>query len=71
MEETFLRAFHCAAARFNSGVAILHIQPVQSLDASELALYRTLRRVEEHERAGVLVSSAHSDVMAAPMDLLP
>jgi tRNA G18 (ribose-2'-O)-methylase SpoU len=35
----------------------LHIQPVQSLDAPELALYRTLKRVEEHERAGVLVAA--------------
>ena len=43
--------------RFNSGVANLHIQPVQSLDAPELALYCTLRRVEEHERAGVLVAT--------------
>ena len=46
-----------AAARFNFHVANLHIQPVQSLDASELALYRTLRRVEKHERAGVLVAA--------------
>jgi tRNA G18 (ribose-2'-O)-methylase SpoU len=38
-------------------VAISDIQPVQSLDAPELALYRTLRRVEEHERAGVLVAA--------------
>ena len=38
-------------------MAILHIQPVQSLDAPELALYLTLRRVEEHERAGVLVAA--------------
>ncbi len=38
-------------------MAILHIQPVQSLDAPELALYCTLRRVEEHERAGVLVAT--------------
>jgi tRNA G18 (ribose-2'-O)-methylase SpoU len=38
-------------------VAILHIQPVQSLDAPELALYLTLKRVEEHERAGVLVAA--------------
>ena len=44
-------------ARFNSGVAILKIQPVQSLDAPELALYLTLKRVEEHERAGVLVAA--------------
>jgi tRNA G18 (ribose-2'-O)-methylase SpoU len=40
-------------------VANLRIQPVQSLDAPELALYRTLRRVEEHERAGVLVAANH------------
>ena len=38
-------------------MATLHIQPVQSLDAPELALYRTLRRIEEHERAGVLVAT--------------
>ena len=49
--------FITAVARFNSGVATLHIQPVQSLDVPELALYRTLRRVEEHERAGVLVAA--------------
>jgi tRNA G18 (ribose-2'-O)-methylase SpoU len=38
-------------------VANLRIQPVQSLDAPELALYRTLRRIKEHERAGVLVAT--------------
>jgi tRNA G18 (ribose-2'-O)-methylase SpoU len=38
-------------------LATLHIQPVQSLDAPELELYRTLRRIEEHERAGVLVAT--------------
>ncbi len=38
-------------------MAILQIKPVQSLDAPELALYLTLRRVEEHERAGVLVAT--------------
>ena len=38
-------------------MAILRIQPVQSLDAPELALYLTLRRIEEHERAGVLVAA--------------
>ena len=38
-------------------MAILHLQPVSSLDAPELALYRTLKRVEEHERAGVLVAA--------------
>jgi tRNA G18 (ribose-2'-O)-methylase SpoU len=36
---------------------MLQIIPVQSLDAPELALYRTLKRVEEHERAGVLVAA--------------
>ncbi len=46
-----------AANRFNFGVATLLIQTVQTLDAPELALYRTLRRVEEHERAGVLVAA--------------
>ncbi len=40
-------------------MAISHLQPVQDLDAPELALYRTLRRVEEHERAGVLVAANH------------
>jgi tRNA G18 (ribose-2'-O)-methylase SpoU len=45
------------AARLNSGVPISQIQPVQSLDMPELALYRTLRRIEEHERAGVLVAA--------------
>ncbi len=45
------------AARFNSSVADLKIQPVQSLAAPELALYLTLKRVEEHERAGVLVAA--------------
>ena len=49
--------FITAAARFNSGVANLRIQPVQSLDAPELALYQTLRRLEEHEQAGVLVAT--------------
>ncbi|HSY73960.1 MAG TPA: TrmH family RNA methyltransferase, partial [Dongiaceae bacterium] len=38
-------------------MAILHIQSVQSLDAPELALYLTLKRVEEHELAGVLVAA--------------
>jgi len=38
-------------------VAILKIQTVQNLDAPELALYLTLKRVEEHERAGVLVAA--------------
>ncbi len=36
---------------------ISQIQTVQSLDVPELALYRTLRRIEEHERAGVLVAA--------------
>ena len=38
-------------------MADLKIQPVQSLAAPELALYLTLKRVEEHERAGVLVAA--------------
>jgi tRNA G18 (ribose-2'-O)-methylase SpoU len=38
-------------------VATLHIQAVQTLDTPELALYRTLKRVDEHERAGVLVAA--------------
>ena len=54
---SFSALFIRAAARFNSGVAILRIQPVQTLDAPELALFRTLKRVEEHERAGVLVAA--------------
>ena len=45
------------ASRFNSGVAILSIQPVQSLDLPELKIYLTLRRVVEHERQGVLVAA--------------
>ncbi len=49
--------FIATATRFNFVVATLHIQTVQSLDAPELALYRTLKRVEEHERAGVLVAA--------------
>ena len=55
--EGFSALFITAVARFNSRVATLHIQPVQSLDAPELALYLTLKRVEEHERAGVLVAA--------------
>jgi tRNA G18 (ribose-2'-O)-methylase SpoU len=51
--------FIAGLERFNSRVAISQIKPVQSLDAPELALYRTLRRVEEHERAGVLVAANH------------
>ena len=49
--------FIVSSARFTSGVATLHIKPVQTLDAPELALYLTLRRIEEHERAGVLVAA--------------
>lgn len=40
-------------------MAIASIQTVQDLAAPELALYRTLKRVEEHERAGVLVAANH------------
>ena len=46
-----------AAARLNSAMAILHIQSVETLDLPELKIYLTLRRVEEHERAGVLVAA--------------
>ena len=53
----FSMLFIANADGFNSRVAILHIQPVQALDAPELALYLTLKRVEEHERAGVLVAA--------------
>ena len=38
-------------------MATLHLETIHSLDAPELAVYRTLRRPEEHERAGVLVAS--------------
>jgi tRNA G18 (ribose-2'-O)-methylase SpoU len=53
----FSALFIAVAPSFNSRVAILHIHPVQTLDAPELALYLTLKRVEEHERAGVLVAA--------------
>ncbi len=42
---------------FNPRVATLHIEMIHSLDTPELAVYRTLRRPEEHERAGVLVAA--------------
>ncbi len=45
------------AERFNSGVATLHIRPIETLDAPELAWYLTLKRVEEHEREGILVAT--------------
>ena len=45
------------SGRSNPGVATLHIETIQSLDAPELALYRTLRRPFEHERDGVLVAT--------------
>jgi len=38
-------------------VATLHIRPVESLGLPELSWYLTLRRPEEHERAGVLVAT--------------
>lgn len=38
-------------------MANLQIKTVQSLDAPGLELYLTLRRVDEHERAGVLVAT--------------
>ena len=38
-------------------MSIASIQPVQSLDHPDLVLYRTLKRTEEHEQAGVLVAA--------------
>ncbi len=38
-------------------MAKLLVTPIESLDAPELELYRTLHRTEEHERAGVLVAT--------------
>jgi tRNA G18 (ribose-2'-O)-methylase SpoU len=38
-------------------VAKLLIHPIESLDATELELYRTLGQVEEHERAGKFVAT--------------
>ncbi len=55
----FSALFIPVAARFNLRVAIASIQTAHDLDAPELALYRTLKRVEEHERAGVLVAANH------------
>ena len=53
----FSALFIHAVARFNSRVAISKITTVQSLDAPELHWYLTLKRVEEHEQAGVLVAA--------------
>lgn len=38
-------------------MATLRIKPVESLDLPELTWYLTLKRVEEHELAGVLVAT--------------
>jgi tRNA G18 (ribose-2'-O)-methylase SpoU len=38
-------------------VATLRIENITTLDAPELAWYRTLKRPEEHEQAGVLVAT--------------
>ena len=38
-------------------MATLHLETIHSFDAPELEVYRTLKRPEEHERAGVLVAS--------------
>jgi tRNA G18 (ribose-2'-O)-methylase SpoU len=35
----------------------LTIQQIESLDGPELEIYRTLKRIEDHERAGVLVAA--------------
>ena len=45
------------ASRFNPRVAALQIKSVLSLDEPGLAWYLTLKRVEEHERAGILVAT--------------
>lgn len=46
-----------AEVALNRGVGNLQIKAVESLEAPELAWYLTLKRVEEHERAGVLVAT--------------
>jgi tRNA G18 (ribose-2'-O)-methylase SpoU len=38
-------------------MATLVVRPIESLDAPELAAYRTLRRIEEHEQAGIFVAT--------------
>lgn len=38
-------------------MATLHLRTIQSLDAPDLVVYRTLKRVAEHERAGVVVAA--------------
>ena len=43
--------------RLDLRVANLQIRSVESLDAPELAPYRTLKRVEEHEQAGIVVAT--------------
>jgi tRNA G18 (ribose-2'-O)-methylase SpoU len=43
--------------RFHPRVATLHIETISSLDVPELEPYRTLKRTEEHERAGVVVAT--------------
>lgn len=43
-------------------MAALQIKHIQSLEAPELIIYRTLKRIEEHERAGVLVAANHKTV---------
>ncbi len=48
--------FFAGVAGLNRRVA-LHIKPIQSLEGPGLEIYRTLKRVEEHERAGVLVAA--------------
>ena len=47
----------CSNGIFNPRMATLLIETIASLDTPELSIYRTLRRPEEHERAGVLVAS--------------
>jgi tRNA G18 (ribose-2'-O)-methylase SpoU len=49
--------FIAARERFNRGVAIAFVQTVRSLELPDLKYYLTLKRVEEHEQAGVLVAA--------------
>lgn len=46
-----------SVGRLEWRVAKLQIRSVESLDAPELAPYRTLKRVEEHEQAGIVVAT--------------
>ena len=49
-------------------MAILCIEPVQSLDSPELEIYRTLRRLDEHERKGKDAGKSKGSDSSAPPD---